>query len=130
MTCSRFVHASKTTRRGALKSRARTISRSDGSVRESFELLVAAPSTMCLAFPLQLLQVGLQPIEPCLPQAAIWLDPIGHVLQPARIQAAGPPLCIAAPNHQPRALEHFQVFRDGGHAHIEWLGEFGDRRLA
>ena len=46
------------------------------------------------------------------------------------LQAAGSPLGLAPACDQPRPFEHAEVFGDGRHAHLEWLGELGDRALA
>jgi len=100
------------------------------NVTASFELLVTALTTTCLSFPLQLVQIAFQAIEACFPHAAIRLDPVGRILEWASIEATRTPLRLATSSHQPRALEHFQMLRDGGHAHIERLGKLGHRRLA
>jgi hypothetical protein len=42
----------------------------------------------------------------------------------------GPPLRLTPAHDQPGALEHAQVLGDGRHAHVERLGELGDRALA
>ena len=47
-----------------------------------------------------------------------------------RLNPARPPLGLASARNEARALEHAQVLRDGGHAHLERLGELGDRAFA
>jgi len=54
------------------------------------------------------------------------VDPFRHVLQRRRLQPAGSPLRFAAAGDEARALEHFQVFRDGRQAHVEGLRQLAD----
>src|SRR5687768_17628696 len=47
-----------------------------------------------------------------------------------RLEAAGPPLGIAAARDQPRPFEHPEMLRHGRHAHRERLGQLGHGPLA
>src|SRR5207245_8454315 len=79
---------------------------------------------------LQLAQIALEAVEALVPEAAIMLDPVGDLLQRARLQPAGPPLRLAAARDQAGALQHLEMLRDAGKAHVEGLGELGHRGLA
>ena len=78
----------------------------------------------------QFLQIVVEAVEARFPDVAIALGPVGHFLEGAGLDPAGPPLGLASARDQARALEHAQVLRDGGHAHVERLGELGDRAFA
>ena len=67
-------------------------------------------------------------VEARIPQLAVLLQPVGHVLQRARLNLARPRLRLAGPQDQPTALEHLDVLRDGLDRHVERLGELVDRR--
>src|SRR6185436_15674301 len=106
------------------------ISRSDGVVTVNVWLFAALPTTMMLLLRFHLLQVVLEPIEPLLPDVPVALGPISHFLERCRLDPAGPPLRLTPPGDEPGALEHAQMLRDRRHAHVEELGQFGDRTLA
>src|SRR5687768_11772404 len=125
--CSGLVMASKTRRRGASNSRVRPISRSEGVVTLKVSLFAALLTGMSFLLRFELLQIGLEAIEPLFPDRAIALRPFGHFFQRCRFEPAGPPLRLAPPDDQSSPLEDAQVFGDGGHAHLERLGQFGDR---
>jgi hypothetical protein len=71
-----------------------------------------------------------QPIEPFLPDVPVALRPVRDGLQGPGLDATPPPLRLLSLRDQPRALEHAEVLRDGGQAHVERLGELGDRAFA
>src|SRR6185437_4095630 len=119
--CSASVQALKTRRRGASMTRVRTSSRSAVCWSES----VLAATSLLLA--LQLFQVVLQPVEALFPEDAIVFQPIGGIFQRACFEPARSPLRLAAARDQAGMFEDLEVFRDGGEAHVERFGEFGDR---
>src|SRR6187200_3064935 len=131
LTCTGFDIASKTRRRGASKSRVRTISRSEGVVALKLSLFATLLTAM---FPLlllrfllfQFLQIVVEPVEACFPDMPVAFGALGHLLEGTSLQPARPPLRLASARNQARAFEHAEVLRDGGHAHVEGLGEFGD----
>src|ERR1700746_548391 len=79
---------------------------------------------------LQLAQILFQAVEALIPEAAIVVEPIRGVLERTRREPAWTPLRLATTRDKPRALEHLQMLGDSGQAHLEGLGEFGDRGLA
>src|SRR4051812_3614665 len=87
--CVGSVHIWKTRVRGASKVRVRTSSRAGDVAADS---LLAA---MFLPFPLKFAEVLIEAIETLVPESAIVLDPIGHVLERARLQPTRPPLRFA-----------------------------------
>src|SRR6202790_1004115 len=122
--CSGSVQALKTRLRGASKMRSISSTRSADSVAA---LLLASIFLLLL---LQLAQVIVQAIEALLPETAIVLQPISGVLERTRLEPAGPPLRLATARDQTRALQHFEMLGDGGKAHLEGLGQIGDRDFA
>src|SRR5688500_2348181 len=137
LTCSGFVIASKTSSRGASKSRVRTISRSDGVDAANVLLFAACVTAMFLLlggalrvppdFWLQCFQVAVQTIEALLPERPVTLRPLRDVLDRGSLETARPPLGVAAPADETGPLQHAQVLRDGRHAHVERLGQLCDR---
>src|SRR5579863_1836108 len=117
--CSGWVHALKTSARGA------SIRRETSSLRSP---LVLADTLLLLA--LQLLQVVLEPIEALLPEDAILLQPVCRMLERMRFEPPWAELRITTATDQPSALEHFQVLRHGGEAHVERPGQLVDRSFA
>src|SRR5262245_18577774 len=87
------------------------------------------PLATCLLLPLNLAQVLVQTIEAQFPEAAVALNPVRHVLERARFQAAGSPLGPPPACNQARVLEHLEVLGDCRKAQVEGLGERGDRLL-
>src|SRR6185436_14849773 len=130
LTCSGFDMASHTRWRGASKSRVSVISQSDGVVTLKLWLFAAVPTAMFLLLFFQFLQVVAQPVEPGFPDVSIAVGPIGHFFQRAGLDSTWAPLCFASARNQSCALEHAQVLRYRGHAHVERLGELGDRAFA
>src|ERR1700704_992514 len=100
----------------------------------TFALVSRGPSlslaSTLLSLGLQLAQIVVQAVEALLPEAAIALEPVVDVLQRARLDAAGPPLLLAASCDQARALQDLEMLGHGGKAHVERLGELRDRGLA
>src|SRR5260370_22262715 len=126
--CSAFVHASKTSSRGASKRRVIT---SSCALEDS--LILALLAAMFLLFPyffLHFAQIIVQTIETPGPEPPIVLHPIGNVPQRARREPAGPPLGIASPRNQSGSLQHLQVLGDSGQAHLERLSELCYRNLS
>src|SRR5262249_46222135 len=82
------------------------------------------------SFGLQLPEVVVETFEAFLPEAAVVLQPLGCILERCRLEAARAPLCLAAARDQPGSFQHFQVFGNGRHAHLERLRQFGHRTLA
>src|SRR5262245_38492062 len=127
LTCSGLVHASNTSCRGALNTRVKTISRSDGSSSASTLSLVLASTLFLLG--LQGLQIGVQAVQALFPEAAIAFQPVVDAPECARLDPAGPPLRLATARDEAGALEDLQMLGDGGRADVEGLREFRYRRL-
>src|SRR3954468_12041613 len=89
--------------------------------------LLAAMSSLLL---FQVAQIVVQAVEALVPEAAVVLHPVSDLPERTRLERAGAPLRITAARDQSRALEHLEVLGDGGHAHLEGLGQLGDRGLA
>src|SRR5919198_5340796 len=92
LTCSGFVIASNTSSLGASNSRVSRISRSEGVIDWNVPLFAAVPAIMFVLLCLKLVQIRIQPIEALLPDVAIALRPVDHVLQRCRPDPAGAPL--------------------------------------
>src|ERR1700674_3952102 len=92
--CSGLVQASKTSRRGASKTRVMTTSRSDGVVNVVTPTLVAVAMMPLLLF--HMFQVMIQSCVALVPEAAIELGPLGDRLDRRRLEAAGSPLRLPA----------------------------------
>src|SRR6478735_43723 len=132
--CFGSVHTDHTSSRGALTSRVPTIT--FGSESRS-TLLVAATLLLLLfrglplrRFRLQRAEIILQPIEPLLPEPAIFLEPVVDALQRIQLDPARPPLRLAAAGDQARVLQHLEMPGDRRSADVEWLRQFRDRGLA
>src|SRR5690349_14638371 len=147
--CSGLLIASKTSRRGAPKSRVRTISRSEGNVTwrpagfssagfaasRSGDCAATAPvlrfaAVTFLLLSLKFVEVIAQAVEALFPEPAVLSDPIRDLPQRLRVEAAGPPLRPPALRDQAGALQHLEVLGHGGQGHVERLGELLDRGLA
>src|SRR5258707_5495077 len=113
---------------GALKVRS-TTSGSSFVTTLSFAaiFLLLALNFVNLVLVLQFLEVAVEPVEALLPVAPVVLDPVGDVLERIGLEPAGPPLRLATALDEPRAFQHFQVFRDCRQAYLETLGQFQDR---
>lgn len=69
-------------------------------------------------------------LEPSLPELAIGFQPFCGFGERLGLEAAGPPLPVAAAGNQAGTFQHFEVFGDGGLSHSEWLGQFYHRSFA
>src|SRR5437868_12865119 len=127
--CSGLLMASKTRWRGASNRRVSRISRSDGVVTSKVSVFLALPA-MSLLLRFQLLQIGVEAIEPLFPDRAKTPGPLGGFFQRGRLQPARAPLRVAPARDESRPFEDPQVLRDRRHAHGERLGQFRDRPLA
>ena len=78
---------------------------------------------------LQLLQVFVESIETFFPEFAVVLHPAGHFSQRAGVEPAGTPLRVAAARDEPGPLQHLEVLRHRGEAHVERLGQLRHRGL-
>src|SRR6478672_11245680 len=132
--CFGSVHTDHTSSRGALTSRVPTIT--FGSESRS-TLLVAATLLLLLfrglplrRFRLQRAEIILQPIEPLLPEPAIFLEPVVDALQRIQLDPARPPLRLAAAGDQAGMLQHLEMPRDRGPADVERFGQFRNRGFA
>ena len=76
------------------------------------------------------LEIIIQSIEAGVPETAILFKPVVDVLEAGRLDPAWPPLRLAATRDQTGALQHLEVLRDSGQAHLEGLGQLGHRRFA
>src|SRR2546422_5470345 len=76
----------------------------------------------CLRFGLELIEQRVEALVVPLPQPAVALQPLGGFPQALGLEAAGPPLRVAAARNQAGPLQDLQVLRDGGLAHRERLG--------
>src|SRR5438128_1291895 len=115
--CSGLVHAVHTSSRGASSTRVAMIDRGSCSRSTLFLALTL------LLLGLQYLQIILQPIEAFLPQPAVALEPVVDVLEGVRLDAAGPPLRLAASRDEAGTLQHLEVLGTGWEAHLEGLGQ-------
>src|SRR5207247_1433691 len=83
----------------------------------------------CLRFGLELVEQRIEaPVVP-FPQTAIAFQPLGSFSEPLGLEAARPPLRVAAARNQAGALQHLQVLGDRRLAHRERLGQLRHRRL-
>src|SRR5262249_43391238 len=103
-TCSGLVTASKTSLRGASKTRVMTISRSDGIVSvvglvfgSAMLFLLCFWSSVLRLAALQLAQIFVQPVQALFPVMAIAPHPIGDLLERLRRDPARSPLGVAPP---------------------------------
>src|SRR5712692_820469 len=92
--------------------------------------LVLLTTSMLLLLVFQLAQIVIQPIKALRPEPSVVFRPLGDVLKRVRLEATRPPLRLAAARNEAGAFEHLEMLGDGGHAHLEWLGQLGDRGLA
>ena len=79
---------------------------------------------------LDLAEVVVQAFEALFPMAAVLVHPVRDVAQRARPQPARSPLRLATLLDETGPLEHPQVLRDRGLAHVERGGQLLDRGLA
>ena len=79
---------------------------------------------------LQLLQVGLQAIQPLVPKPAIAFQPVVDGPQAVGRDAARAPLRLPPARDQPGPLQHLEVLGDGRQADVEGFRQLRHRRLA
>src|SRR5687768_15991050 len=127
-TCSRSVHASHTTSRGASKTRVAAISRSASTCACSLFAFIVVLLFRFVRF--QLPQVFVEPVEALLPESAVRLDPVGDLAERSGVETARAPLRLSRPRGEPGALEHLEVLGCRGEAHRKRRGQLGHRRLA
>src|SRR6266516_2970810 len=77
----------------------------------------------------ELLEQGIEALVVTLPQPAVAFQPLGSLPQPLGLEAARPPLRVAAARNQAGALQYLQVLGDRRLAHRERLGQLRHRRL-
>src|SRR6516164_5702736 len=117
-TCSALVQASKTSARGASKSRVTTIWRSLGAVIVTGPMLftgtrsVSPLLTTCFLLLLHLFQVPIQTGKFLLPEAAKGLNPVGNIPKRDGHECARTPLSIALAHNEARTFEHAEVLGD------------------
>src|ERR1700682_6129743 len=117
-TCFGSVHTSKTSVRGASRTREITISRSDDAVTGLF-FRSATPFLLRLQF----VQIVVQAIQALLPMAAVIRNPIGDLLERCRLQTAGAPLGLAPARNQAGTLQHLEMLGNPGKTHLERCGQ-------
>src|SRR6266540_2283511 len=108
LTSSGVVHALYNRCLGASNSRVMRICSSVGSVTVAVPLLVTAISFLLL---LEVLQHGIQPVEPLRPGALVVLDPVVDGLERAAVQPVQPLTSFVAHVDRPHLSEHAQVLR-------------------
>src|SRR5688572_25542840 len=72
-------------------------------------------------------QIVTQAIEPRIPEPAVILEPVCNLAQWVRLEPARTPLRRAAARDQSGALQHLEMLRNPRKAHVERLGQLGDR---
>src|SRR5277367_5635216 len=75
------------------------------------------------------LEILFEAIEAFVPKATVIGDPLVSLPQASRFQTAGTRLGITPACNQTGFLENLQMLRDGRHAHLERLRDFGHGRL-
>ncbi len=70
---------------------------------------------------------SVQTIQPAFPEVPVVFSPIDNFFQRSGLDAAAPPLCVAALGHQARPLKHTQMLGDGGLGQGERCGKFAHR---
>src|SRR5262245_26220309 len=112
-TCFGSVQACHTSARGASVARVATLARRS----RAWSMLFSAATLLPLG--LQLTQVIVEAVEPFLPEPSIGAEPVVDGLESSRLDAARPPLRLAAARDQTRPLQHLEVLGNGGKAHLE-----------
>jgi hypothetical protein len=79
---------------------------------------------------LQLVEQGVEALEPALPEPAVVFEPFGGFRERPCLEPPRPSLRVAAAGDQAGAFQHLEVLRDGGLAHREGLGQLRHRRIA
>src|ERR1041384_4273024 len=117
--CSGRVITSNTSCLGASNRRVSRISSSDGWLTSKLPLFAVALATMMLLLSFQALQIAVHAIQALLPDVPVVLGKGGHGAQRGGVDLAGPPLRLLPARDQAGALQHAQVLRHGGQAHVE-----------
>src|SRR5690349_5693849 len=100
-----------------------------GSMTYSVFGIVRVSLLTCFLLLDQILQNIVQALEAVVPEAPVLPHPFGSLFEPFGLEAARPPLRVAALCDQAGALQHFQMFADAGKAQVERLGQLRDRCL-
>src|SRR6185436_9862865 len=133
LNSSGLVHASNTRRAGPLKVRVATSSRSDfRSTVVRFFMRVGSLSLLAsidLLLPFQFLNNLVQPVEACVPELAVPLDPGRLFLHSAQAELAGSHATDLLRRDQPRLLQHADVLLHARQGHVELLGKVRDRSV-
>src|SRR5687768_61124 len=120
--CSGFDHASNTMRAGASIVRVTTSSRSVvGST--------ALPCRIAGLLFLEVLRIGVEPVEALLPEFAVVAEPPCRLAQRRRAEPDRPVLRVPSARDESRLLEHLEVPGDGRLREIERRHELVDRGL-
>jgi len=77
-----------------------------------------------------LLEVAGEGVELRLPEPAVLLDPARGEFHGPGHQAAAADATLFRMRHQPRPLEHAEMFVDAGEGHAEWTRQIRERRVA
>src|SRR5437879_3593934 len=101
-----------------------------GSITYSVLGVVVVSFVIALFLLDQILQNLVQALEALVPEAPVFPHPLGRLSKAPALEAARPPLRVAALRDQAGALQHFQVFGDTGKAQVKRFGQFRDRSLA
>src|SRR5438445_10339905 len=129
--CRGSVHAFQTSSRGASNTRQMAKSRSaDGSV--GLISFAAMMFSFLLGFSLclQFMQIVVQTIKTLLPKTPVAFEPVHRLLERSGLEPAGAPLRLPSARDQPAALQHLEMFGDGGKTHVERLRQLLDRNRA
>src|SRR5918992_1490745 len=118
-TCSGFVQASQTRRRGASTTRVMTTSRSVGVVSVVVPTLFAFAVATFLLLGFEVLEKRIESVVIRVPDAAIALGPLGHFLERRRLEPHRTPLRLATARDEAGPLQDSQVLGDGRPAHRE-----------
>src|SRR6476659_4453912 len=133
LNSSGVVHASNTMRAGPLKVRVTTSSRSDvRSTVVRFFISVASLSLLAsidLLLSFQFLDNLVQPVEACVPEVAVPLEPCRLFLQSARAELAGPHAPELLRGDEPGLLQDPDVLLHAREGHVELLGKVRDRSV-
>src|SRR6185369_6554467 len=133
LNSSGLVHASNTKRAGPLNVRVTTSSRSD--FRSTVVRFVMGATSLSLVasidllLPFQFLDNLVQPVEACVPELAVPLEPCRLFLQSARAELAGPHAPELLRDDEPGLLQDADVLLHAREGHVELLGQVRDRSV-
>src|SRR5262245_1300441 len=134
--CSHELWASNTSSRGASKTRVMTIFRPGVSIVclylpfPPIALLLSVAWPLAWSASLELVQVLVQSVVALVPEATVSVGPLGDLLERGGAEPRGPPLPLPPPRDEAGSLQHLEVLRDRGQAHLEGLRQLGHRGLA